>query len=377
MNFRCKLLALTAGLPCLMAAADPQMMSLVTPDASVLVEVNLARIMKSPIGAAIGESFHQGMTTQLKGELTKARPQFQEQIASLTNVDWSKDVQDILISSGTSKAAPMLIIVRTSLDAGKIQALKAFTGGATEFEGATILASAKPDEGVIAFLDNSIVVMGKPADVKSAIHRRNDAAVLPEALAAQVAKFGKYDLWFAAAGDFAAPAPKAATKGAAAGAGPGAAAQQYLEKIAGFNGGLRFSPDFDLSADIEARTEKAATEMSQSLQWLTSALQAQAKSSGKGMNGLESLKFQVAGKRILLSLHVPEAQVRAGIMQMKAAQANRVAAVRTAPTVHPALTTPQVTPDAPPASQLGPPPAGTIRVQSSEGTVLIPVGKDQ
>ena len=36
---------------------------------------------------------------------------------------------------------------------------------------------------------------------------------------------------------------------------------QYLSKIAGINGGLRFSPDLEISANLEARTEKAAADM--------------------------------------------------------------------------------------------------------------------
>src|ERR1039457_6732706 len=84
MTLWCKLLALAAGLPGLAAAADPEMMNLVMPDASVVMEVNIAKIMASPIGSAMGEAVHQGIAKQLKVELTKAKPQFQEQIAGLS-----------------------------------------------------------------------------------------------------------------------------------------------------------------------------------------------------------------------------------------------------------------------------------------------------
>jgi hypothetical protein len=205
------------------------------------------------------------------------------------------------------------------------------------------------------------------AEVKSAIHRRSQKTVLPAALAAQVAKYRGYDIWVADTGTFAAPSPAAA-----AGSTAGAKAAQYFAKLAGFNGGLRFSPDFDLSADIEARTEKAAAEMAEGLQWLTSAVQSQAKSAGKGANGLESLKYHVTGKRILLSLHVPEAQIRAGLQEMRTAQASQMAVARHAPS--PAA---RAVPPVAASSGMPPPPAGTIRVQSSTGTVLIPLGKDQ
>jgi hypothetical protein len=121
MTLWCKLLALAAGLPGLAAAADPEMMNLVMPDASVVMEVNIAKIMASPIGSAMGEAVHQGIAKQLKVELTKAKPQFQEQIAGLSNIDWSREVRDIVIAGGPGKPAPTLIIVRTSLDPARIQ----------------------------------------------------------------------------------------------------------------------------------------------------------------------------------------------------------------------------------------------------------------
>src|ERR1039457_1754658 len=143
MTLWCKLLALAAGLPGLAAAADPEMMNLVMPDASVVMEVNIAKIMASPIGSAMGEAGHQGIAKQLKAEVTKAKPQFQEQIAGLSNIDWSREVRDIVIASGPGKPAPMLTIVRTSLDPARIQALAEFIGDATEYEGVRILASSR------------------------------------------------------------------------------------------------------------------------------------------------------------------------------------------------------------------------------------------
>src|ERR1017187_128527 len=353
MTLWCKLLALAAGLPGLAAAADPEMMNLVMPDASVVMEVNIAKIMASPIGSAMGEAVHQGIAKQLKVELTKAKPQFQEQIAGLSNIDWSREVRDIVIASGPGKPAPMLTIVRTSLDPARIQALTEFTGDTTEYEGVRILASSKPGNGVIAFLDNSIVVIGQMTEVKSAIRRRSQHTALPAALAAQMAKYSRDDIWLAATGTLAGP-----LAGPATGSTAGAKAAQYLAKLAGFNGGLRFSPDFELSADIEARTEKDAAEMAEGLHWLTTTVQTQAKSAGQGGSGLEALKCQVNGKRIRLSLHVPEEQIRAGLQQMRAAKAGQTAAAA------------RQAPPASPSSGLPPPPAGTIRVQSSDmGTV--------
>ena len=365
MTLCCKLLALAAGLPGLAAAADPEMMNLVMPDASVVMEINIAKIVASPVGQAMADAIHQGIAKQSKDELAKAKPEFKDQIALLTNIDWSRDVRDVLIAGGYTKSSPMLMIVRSSLDPARIRALQAFTGDMADYQGVPLLVSSKPGNGVFAFLDNGIVVIGQMNDVKSAIGRRNQPAALPSALAAQVAKYSGYDIWAAATGSFPAPAPLA---GPVAKSPAEAAATQYLAKVAGFNGGLSLSPDFELAADVEARTEKAAAEMAEGLRWLNSTVKSQAKSAGQAGSGLEGLKYQVNGKHILLSLHVPEEQIRAGLRQMRTVQPSQAiqpAAARQAPL-------------AAPSSGLPPPPAGTIRVQSSEmGTVLIPTAKQQ
>lgn len=358
----CKVLALAAGLPALAAAADPEMMNLVMPDATVVMEVNLAKIVASPIGASLGEAIHQGMAQRLKVELVKAKPQFQEQIAGLSEIDWSSEVKDVVVAGGPGKSPSMLMIVRSSLDAARIQSLKAFTGETTEFEGVTMLTSSKPGNGVIAFLDHSIVLIGQPADVKAAIHRRGEHGALPAALAAQVSKYRQYDIWLASTGHL--PIP---STGPSEGPAANVKAAQYLKELVGFNGGLRFSPDFDLAADLETRTEKGTSQMADGLRWLTGMVQA--KNGGKGTSGLEGLKYQATGKHVLLSLHVPAEQVRAGLQQMRMAQAHQMES----PT--PAAAPRQVVVAAP-SSGLPPPPPGTIRVQSAEmGTRIIQVAK--
>jgi hypothetical protein len=366
----CKVLTLTAGLCGLAAAADREMMNLVMPEASRVMEINVAKIMASPIGAAIGEAAHQGIATQLKAELTKAKPQFQTEVAGLSNIDWSREVQDVVIAGGTSQSAPMLIIVRCDCDLARIQSLGIFASGTGEYEGVPVLNSSKPGNGAIAFLPNSIVLIGELAVVQSAIHRRSQPTVLTTALAAQVAQYKDYDIWVAQTGIQPAPSALPATGSNSAGAGSplGGKLMEYAGKVARFNGGLRLNPDFDFSSDIEARTEKGAAELTEGLHWLTNMVDAQAKRSGKQQNGLEALKYELNGKHILLSLHVPEAQIRAGLRQMHASQAAQTAvAARRAPPEVPRMA---------PSSGLPPPPPGTIRVQSSEmGTVLLPVGR--
>jgi len=350
-------LLLLAAMPLLACAAGPDMMRLVMPDASTIVEIDVARIMASPIGQALRDAVHQGIATQMNSEISKARPELQMQMDLLGKIDWSQQVQDVLVAHAQGKSGPTVVIVRTSFTAEQVKGLKAFTGNATEFEGVPVLMSAKGDEGAIAFLDNSVVVLGKTPDVKAAIHRRTGKILLPEALAAQVEKYQQDEIWLASTETFPATTlPAAAMKSPA-----GAQAAQFIQKIAGLNGGMRLSPDFDLSADLEARTDKAAAELAQGMQFLSAA-------TPKGSPGFQ---FRQNGRHLLIGLHVPEAQMRAGIQQMQKSQKARpaMASSRQNTPLPPSMT---------PSSGLPPVPAGSIRVQSSDmGTVLLPVDKSQ
>ena len=348
MIFLRKLLALAFGLPVVVAAADPDMIRLMMPDASGVLEINIAKVAKSAIGSAMADAVHQGMTAQMQAELAKSRPELQGQLSAISNIDWIRDVQDVLIAGGPTVAGKpwaALLIARTSLDASRIAALNGFHGDRTEYEGVPLLVSAPPGNGVMAFLDNSIVVIGQMNDVKAAIHRRRDPVALSGALSAEIAKYVQYDIWLAATG-IRIPQPA----GRAAGSPAGAMMMQYFEKLTGVSFGLRLSPDFDLSATLEARTDKAATELAQGIEWLSSSARQQAKLAGKSGKELDSLKWEANGRRVRVSLHVPEEQVRAGLKQMRTDQ------VRTGSTTRPSR-----------------PAAGTISVQSSEGTVTIPL----
>jgi len=361
-TLRFKLLALTAAVAGVASAADPEMMNLVMPDARMIVEIKVGSIMASPIGSALKEGMQQGINERLRTAADQNRPEWQ-QIAALGSIDWSHALQDVLIAGGPGKPAEALTIVRGSLGLAQLQGLPGYSAKTAEYKGVPLLASAKPGNGVVAFLDNSILLLGQMDEVKAAIDRRGQSHPLPAALAAQIAKYARYDVWFAQIG----PAQPLAEKAASSPAG--AKVAEYLSKLAGINGGIRFSPDFDLAADIEARTDKAAGEITQGLHWLTGLMQSQAKAADKGGNALEGLKYNLNGRHILLSLHVPAEQVRKGLLEMRAAQAHRGAHPVTA--AMPALA-------AGPASGTPPPPPGTVRVWSSDmGTVLIPVGKPQ
>jgi hypothetical protein len=343
------LLALAAALPAM--AADSAMMNLMMPDAAVVLHVDVARIAASPFGALIAEDFHQGLSQQMKAQLSQSHPELQEKLAQWAQVDWVKDITEFAVVTGTGKSPAMLMLVRSSLTPERVKAFAGWPSNATEYDGVPVLVSAQPGNGVAAFLDDSVQIIGQPEDVRAAVRRHARHAPLSAFWTAQIARYAQYDIWVATAGTL--PSPPLT--------GPAAsnpAAKQmvaFFGSIAGFNAAVKFSPDFELSANVDTRNPKTANDMAQGLRWASDALRQQPQSADR-------LKYHVTGNHVSVSLSVPQHELLARMRTLSPA---------------PVPTNPRpVVVAAKPAPHDGPPP-GTIRVQSSEGTVLIPVGQNQ
>jgi hypothetical protein len=341
------LFAFAAFLPGVAAAADPAMLELIMPDARVVMEINLERIAASPVG--------QAMSTQMKATLAGLRPTKQDPMPGVGSLEWSHYAQEVVFAAGAPAApgrqAPSLTIVRGLLDPAWIESLNAFQGAKSNYLGVPIL-SAGDGGSVVAFLAGSISVVGPPAEVKAAIRRRGQNTPPSPVLAEGLARFeGQYDAWMVSNGGL----------GASAGKVAGGLSMKWLERVDDFTFGMRAGPDFELSLDMTMRNEKDVTDMTDSLRWFAGVVQTQERTA----LSLEDMNFNVDGKRIQLSMDVPEQQIRAALQQRqtgKVSHGSRSAVLRP--------------PDI--ASGLPEPPSGTIRVQSSAadmGTVLVPLTK--
>jgi hypothetical protein len=343
------LLTLAAALPAV--AADSAMMNLIMPDAAVVLHVDVARIAASPFGAMIGEGFHQGLSQQVQAQLYQSQPELQEKLAQWAQVDWVKDITEFAVVSGTGKSAAVLMLVRSSLTLARVKAFAGWPSNATEYDGVPVLVSAKPGNGVVAFLDDSVQVIGQPEDVRAAVRRHAQHAPLSAFWTAQIAKYAQYDIWLATAGTL----PSAPLTGPAASNPAARQMVDFFGSIAGFNAAVKFSPDFELSANVDTRNQKAANDIAEGLRWASDSLRQQPETADR-------LKYHVTGNHVSLSLYVPQHELLARMRTMSPPR------VPTNP--RPAVVAPKPVPD-------DGPPVGTIRVQSSEGTVLIPVGKNQ
>ncbi|MGD0365099.1 MAG: hypothetical protein ABSC93_29815 [Bryobacteraceae bacterium] len=336
------LFAVAAFLPGLAAAADPAMLELIMPDARVVMEVNMDRIAASPIG--------QAMSPQMRAEVASFRPTWQEPEGGLGALDWSHYAQEVVFAGGAppapGKAAPSLVIVRGLLDPAWIESMSAFRGVKSDYLGVPILSSG--NGMVVAFLEGSIAVIGQSADVKAAIRRRGQNTPPSPVLAEGLARFeGQFDAWMVSAGALTAPAKA-----------PIGLSLKWLERTDAFTGGVRLSPDFELSAEMTMRNEKDVADMADGLRWFAGVVQTQEKTA----LSLEDMNFKVDGKRLSLSLEVPEQQLRAALQQRQVGQRPHARG--------PAVRPPDI------SSGMPEPPAGSIRVQSSPsdmGTTLLPV----
>ncbi len=334
-----RLFIAAVSLPGLAAAADPAMLELVMPDAGMVMEMNLDRIAASPLGLA--------MSNQMKGELAGFRPSWQDPSVT-AGLDWNHYAQEILMASAPAapgKPASSIVIVRGLLDPALIESLGAFRGAKTNYLGVPILSNG-PGAPVVAFLDGSISVIGQSADVKAAIARRGQNAPPSPALTEGLNRYeGQFDVWLVSTAPIGGKAP----------VGP---SMKWLERTESFTGGIRVSPDFELSAQMNMRSEKEVADMADSLRWFAGVVQTQENTS----ISLEDLNFRVDGKTLSLALQVPEPQIRAALQHREVGKGTRARSS--------AVRAPEV------ANGLPEPPSGTIRVQSSPadmGTVLVPV----
>ena len=168
-----------------LSAADPQLLSLVMPDAKVLAGVN--------VDQAKGTQFGQFILNQLQTHDAQM-----QQLVTLTGFDPRRDVSELLVASdGVAGSKTGLALARGNFDIAKITAAATVAGAATEvYNGFTILEDPKNKEAGIVFLDATKVAAGDIAGVKGAIDRLKTPQPLPAAVTVKVNQWSlSQDAW--------------------------------------------------------------------------------------------------------------------------------------------------------------------------------------
>lgn len=282
----------------LLAAADPQLLNLVMPDAKILAGINVDQAKTSAFGA------------YFLSQIQAQGAQHLQQVAALTGFDPTRDLHELLIASNAAPGGHSgLILAKGNFDASRIQAAGIAGGGTTtNYNTVTLLLDPKQTHAV-AFLDSTLAVAGDVASVKAAIDRRNTPEPLSAALMVQVNQWSTAeDAWAVAA------TPLANLKFPVNPSNPpNPAIQNAFQNIQQAAGGVQFGvksgDPIVWTGQLQADTAQNALSVAGVVQLLASFAKMQAQQKNpQAADILRSLSVTSSGNQVNLSLSVPEAQ---------------------------------------------------------------------
>jgi hypothetical protein len=272
-------------------AADPQLLGLVMPDAKVLAGVNVDQAKATPFGVYV---------------LGQIAPQDQElqKLATLLGFDPRRDVHELLVASTAAAGQTGLAVARGIFDPSKIAGAALLAGAKSEtYGGIAILEDPKQTNGV-AFLNQTLVVMGDVANVKAAIDRQKTPSVLAPVLADQISHWSlAEDAWVVA------DVPLSTLK-LAPGAPqvPGLSGQNAFSTVQQVAGGIKFGAIVTLTAHARTDTAESATAMAGALQFLANLAQMQTAQNPQAGVLLKSLTVTARGVNVNIGLSLPADQ---------------------------------------------------------------------
>jgi hypothetical protein len=281
------------------SAADPQLLSMVMPDAKVVAGVNVDSAKASPFGRYV--------LTQLQTNNTDL-----QQLIAFTGFDPTRDVDEVLVAtpSAVGGKASGLVLARGTFDPA-LATLATTKGAVTEiYNGVTIIESPDQQAG-IAFISPKYVAAGDITSVKAAIERVGSSPSLPAAVLSQVSQWsGAEDAWVITTVPLAALAPAGTTTGGTTGASPMAnpmaGVMQQIQQIAG---GVKFGSSVVGTAAIQADNAADATQLGNTLQFFVNLMQMQAQQKNpQAANLAQAFSINAQGTTINVTITLPEAQ---------------------------------------------------------------------
>jgi hypothetical protein len=281
----------------LLAAADPQLISLLMPDAKVVAGLNVEQAKNSPFGQFLLARAQAGNDGLAK-------------LTTLTGFDPRRDLQEVLVGTVGEPGQKGLVLARGTFDSARIFAAAQLGGHTVEtYKGVNILTGNEDSmTHAVAFLDDSIAVAGDLDSVHGAIDRRTSGNSLDPTLAAKVDQLSSsLDAWSVSTVPFAALANQKV---------PNVNLSQMLnsnvlKSILQTSGGVKFGAIIRLSGEAVARSAQDATALANVAQFLGNMVQANAPAaSAAAITALvQSISVQADGNTVKFALAVPEAQV--------------------------------------------------------------------
>ena len=277
-------------------AADPRLLNLVMPDATVLAGVNVDQAKATPFGQYVLTTLIQSQAQQL------------QQLATQTGFDPRQDVHELLLASTSASGNKTgLALALGAFDLGKIAAAAQAAGaGAETYGGFSIIEDPQHQNG-FAFLDSTLVVAGDLANVKAAIDRSRaggQTISISIALAAQVNQLSSAeDAWAISTVPPSTLRPPAAVPPAA-----GANVQNALQKIESASGGVKFGSVVVVTGQAQAATPQDASSLGDVMKLFVNMAQLSAAQHPEAAALAQSLVVTTQGSTVKITLSLPEDQ---------------------------------------------------------------------
>jgi hypothetical protein len=282
-------------------AVDTQLLNLVMPEAQIMAGVNVTTTKISPFG--------QYVLTQFRSDEKGL-----QELIDKTGFDPRQDVTEILAAStGNPGKTGGLILARGNFDAARIAGLASGEKNVSvsQYGGATLLSMGDTTLHGVAFIGNSIAVVGDIASVKAAIDRADKVNSISPALAAQVHTMSTtLDAWTVSLASFASLIPSEL------GGTTGSAAQPLalVKNILSSSAGVKFGPTVEISGQAVANSEqnaKALADIVRMVAGLVTLSGGQDPKIATIAEILQGLKVANEGTAVNISASVPEAQLEA------------------------------------------------------------------
>jgi hypothetical protein len=275
-------------------AADPQLVSLVMPDAAVIAGVNVTQAKASPFGQYV---------------MTLIAPHSQElqALVAVTGFDPRQDVSELLAASnGGAGSAAGLALARGTFAIETITAAAKQAGAATETYQNIAILKAPNGIQALAFLDSTLAVFGDLASVKAAIDRQSpDAQHLSAAVVARIGQLsGSGDAWVLSTVPLAGLHPPSAAPTV-----PGLNLEA-LQQIQQSSLAVKFGDNVTVTAQALLDTPQNATTLAGLLQMLANMAQLQAQKSPDVAALAKSLSIAASGSTVTVAFSIPEAQLQ-------------------------------------------------------------------
>ncbi len=282
--------------PMALAGVDPALLALVSPDAKMLIGIQVSQTQTSPFGQYLLSQIQLDRNTN--------------QVMTAAGFDPRRDLREILAASGDGQSG--LMLGRGSFQPGKIAKAAVLAGAASsKYRGTEILTLSGIGKsraaGSIAFLDASTVAAGDTDNVKAVIDRRAANTVFSGQLAHRAREISvANDAWLATL------APPAALSSAAQSAQLGVL-ESLLQSALQVSAGAKFAAtQVTVSAEVVTRSPQDAQSMADLLRFAAGMLQQANRSDPNAPKGpalADAAQISSTGAAMHVVISLPEQQL--------------------------------------------------------------------